>query len=105
LKGFSRYIKILLQLSCPPEVADTPLSEEEHVKLNLPTLIQMDLWSQRPLQLLKTLCDVLSHVQDKRGGQIVSLLAFRSCHGYPRIQEIYLRFLSSVSPMLAINLF
>lgn len=75
---------------------DTPLSEDDCAKYKLPTLTQLVVWSRKPFLKLKILCDVLRSVQDKRGGEIISVLAFLSYHGNPEAKEIILRLLSSV---------
>ncbi|XP_065208928.1 gamma-tubulin complex component 3 homolog [Planococcus citri] len=83
------------QLNPSPEIADTPLSEEECTKFKIPTLSQLVVWSRPQFLKLKTLCDVLKTVQDKRGGQIVSDLAFFAYDGNTESRKIIVRLLSS----------
>ncbi len=85
-----------MQLNPTPEIADTPLSEEECTRYRLPSLSQLLVWSRDPFLKLQTLYDVLQAVQDKRGGQIISDLADLSYHGNNKVKKIILRLLSSV---------
>lgn len=101
LKGklFEQFFVLLNwnQLNPSAEIADSPLSEEECAKFNLPTLSQIFVWSRDPLLKLQTLLDVLNAVQCKRGGEIISDLAFLSYHGNPKIKKIITKLLASVS--------
>lgn len=101
--NFFLHQKNVLQLNPTPEIADTPLCEEECTKHNLPSLSQLVVWSRKQFLILQTLCDVLRTVQDKRGGQIVSDLAFFAYNGNTEARKIVLRLLSSVSDRSGIS--